>query len=44
MKIFGILTLIMLALVIGSFAYVANTDVPVSQTIVTRDLPADQLK
>lgn len=44
MKIFGILTLAMLALVIGGFLYIANTDVPVTQTTITRDLSADQLK
>ncbi len=44
MKIFGLLTLILIALIIGSFAYVASTDVPVTPTTVTRDLSTDQLK
>lgn len=44
MKIFGILGLLLIALVIGSFAYIASSDVPVSQTTITRDLPTDQLK
>lgn len=44
MKIFGILAVLMLVLVIGSFAYVASSDVPVTQTTITRDLPTDTIK
>jgi len=44
MKIFGILVVLMLVLVIGSFGYIASSDVPVLQTTITKDLPTDQLK
>jgi len=44
MKIFGILAALLIFMVIGSFAYVATSDVPVEQTTITRDLPTDQLQ
>ncbi len=44
MKIFGILAALLVLLVIGSFAYVATSDVPVQQTMITHDLPSDQIK
>ena len=44
MKIFGILAVLLLLLVVGSFAFVATSDVPVNQTTITRDLSTDQLK
>lgn len=44
MKIFGILAVLMLVLVIGSFVYVANSDVPVVQSTITRDLPSSNLQ
>ena len=44
MKVFGILILILITLIAGSFAYVAGSDVIVEQTTVTRDISADQLK
>ena len=44
MKIFGTLIVIILVVVIGGFAYIAGSDVPVQTTTITKDLSADQLK
>lgn len=38
MRIFGILALLLLLLAVGSFVFVAMSDVPVEQTTITRDV------
>jgi hypothetical protein len=43
MKIFGILGGLLLLFIAGAFGYIALTDVPVAQTIVTKDIPAGSL-
>ena len=44
MKIFGILAILLVALVVGGFTYIASTDVAVEQTTITHDVPTDNLK
>ena len=43
MKFFGLLGGLLILFIVGAFGYIALTDVPVAQTIVTKDIPTDSL-
>lgn len=38
MKIFGILGALVIVVIVGAFVYIAVSDVPVAQTMVTKDI------
>ncbi len=41
MKIFGILGAVVLLVILGAFTYIAVSDVPVTQTMVVKDIVPD---
>jgi hypothetical protein len=43
MKIFATLGLLVILLIVGAFIYIAVSDVPVTQTTITKEVPAGDL-
>lgn len=43
MKFFGMLGLLVVVAIVGSFIYIATSDVEIAQTVVTKDIPTENL-